>query len=548
MENNEKRITFIICYDDEQYLEESIYYINQIQIPRGFTVDVISIDNVSSIAEAYNMAMNKSDAKYKVYLDQRTFIINDLFLYEMLTIFRQNAQVGMLGVLGGNTSGELESGRVLIWDEDEIREINIQKESQDSYGCILNGMLMATQYDMEWQEECDVTHSLAMQEHGYEVIVPYQKCNWCIYDYGTGKIDEEYKRYRFLTKRVEIYHDIESAEKIENMLLNKKVDYQEHMEMVEKSAYSKTITGYFWEDFLMETRRRDRYIIPDGNVWMDENKENPMHVVMAFNCKYVVYAMVMLQSLYENNRLCNICVHVLHCELTQEDKQLLKAQAEGFSNEVVFYDIAKDYLPEGIKITKEWSIEAYFRLFMIDLLPETIDKVMYLDVDIIINKSIYDFYFMDMQGHDVVACRDFSLVLKKEFEDKRKELFAPMSENKDFIYFNSGVMLVNLEKLRGRMTGRDYVEAVEKLRNKVLAPDQDVLNAVHWQSVGIIDEYRYDFFNACLKGLKPKEVKQSVSIIHYAGPKPWMPIDITLHAHTIWWEYAKRISEKNYGM
>ena len=50
----------------------------------------------------------------------------------------------------------------------------------------------------------------------------------------------------------------------------------------------------------------------------------------------------------------------------------------------------------------------------------------------------------------------------------------------------------------------------------------------------------FHLFNACLKGLSPEEVNQHVSIIHYAGPKPWIPTNIQMHANRIWWEYAVR--------
>ena len=185
-------------------------------------------------------------------------------------------------------------------------------------------------------------------------------------------------------------------------------------------------------------------------------------------------------------------------------------------------------------------MEAYFRLFMADVLPEWVDRVLYLDVDVIVNRPLYEFYFMDMQEKDIVACRDFSLVMKEGFTDKRKELFAKQ-EGKDFVYFNSGVMLVDMGRLRDKARGADYLEVAKELQGRLLAPDQDILNMVHWEHVGLVDEFRYDLFQGCLKDLTPEEVRQQASIIHYAGPKPWQVSDVTLHAHRVWWEYAGRV-------
>lgn len=193
--------------------------------------------------------------------------------------------------------------------------------------------------------------------------------------------------------------------------------------------------------------------------------------------------------------------------------------------------------------TAEWSIEAYFRLFMADILPQNVDRILYLDVDIIVNKPLYDFYYMDMQQHEIVGCRDFSLILKEGFTDRRKDLFDSIWNDERFVYINSGVMLVDITHLRAKKEKLVYMQVLMEQKNRIVAPDQDIINLVHWKNIGLVDEYRYDFFNACFKGLKAEEVKQYVSIIHYAGPKPWAPIDTSLHAHRIWWEYVKRIKE-----
>ena len=538
-----ENVVFIIFYDDERYLEECIYYIHKLQVPRGIKVDIMGIGDIAEneLAEGYNAAMKESDAKYKIYLDSHLFIINDAFLYEMTGIFRGNPRTGMFGICGSSDGREeMDIGRILLWNGDEISEFHKKERKAPETVSSLSNMMIATQYDIEWEGDCGETHCRSFLEKGYKTVIPYQASSWCLYDLGEDVLGEMEKEYRFHLRRVDIHHDMESASLIERLLLNGYVKYEEHIKKAESMSCMANITGYFWEDFLFGGRKRDKYLLPDGRVWMDERRKNPMHIVAAFNHRYMVYAAVMLQSFYEHHPLCEISVHILQCELTENDKEILANQAESFGNRVEFYDFDRRWIPEGAKITEEWSIEAYFRLYMTELLPEYVDRILYLDVDIIVNKSIYDFYFMDMQDYDIIGCRDFSRVLHEEFEDKRKELFAGASGQEGFVYFNSGVMLVNIKKLRGRITGADYIRAAEQLREKLIAPDQDILNLFHWESTGLVDEYRYDFFNACLKGIQPEEVTQAVSIIHYAGPKPWVSDNIKVHAHRIWWEYAVR--------
>lgn len=74
MENNQ--IAIIICANDEQYYDECIRYIEELRIPEGYNVDILCIQEAESMAKGYNAGMQESDAKYKIYLHQDTFILN----------------------------------------------------------------------------------------------------------------------------------------------------------------------------------------------------------------------------------------------------------------------------------------------------------------------------------------------------------------------------------------------------------------------------------------------------------------------------------------
>ena len=100
-------------------------------------------------------------------------------------------------------------------------------------------------------------------------------------------------------------HDKECAAAVERLLMEGILDYREHIQQVEKQKMPGSITPYFWEDFLLANSKREKYLQADGEVALAEKKK--MHIVVSFNHKYAMYASVMLQSLYENNPLCNIC-------------------------------------------------------------------------------------------------------------------------------------------------------------------------------------------------------------------------------------------------
>lgn len=532
LETERHTVAFVIFYDEERYLEECMYYIGKIQMPLGIDAEMIGITEETDFMEGVREAGEVSSAEYKIYLDQHTLIIHDLFLYDLLAAFEENPEADAIGILGGENPEDMSCGRVLLWNDEGLKEINRQERKETLWVKNINPVLIAVHdlADGSRREGELYTHA----------ILPWQRVPWCIYDCGNEEMTGEEENYRFIVRRVETCRDRQAVEAIAQWLGNGTLDWEKHIRFVEKEMLGRgSMAPYYWEDALFLERRWGKYLPADGRVWTDDREKNVMHVAVALNRGYVVYTAVMLQSLYENNPLCKICVHVLHNKLTEGDKRGLESQARRFGNHISFYSISSSLLPENAQTTKEWPEEAYFRLFMTKVLPEEVERVLYLDADIIVNKSLYDFYFMDMRGYELVGCRDFSTVLQEEFQDKRRELFAPIKTDHDFVYINSGVILMDLSALRGRDIVEEYLHTMQEQEGKVLAPDQDIINLVHWKKTGLLDEFRYDFFNACLKGGKEGEVRQYVSIIHYGGPaKPWAVKDIDAYAHKIWWEYA----------
>ena len=65
---DDKKICFIICYNDDKYISECLYYINKLVVPGGYLIDVLTVKDADSMTSGYNAAMNETDAKYKIYM------------------------------------------------------------------------------------------------------------------------------------------------------------------------------------------------------------------------------------------------------------------------------------------------------------------------------------------------------------------------------------------------------------------------------------------------------------------------------------------------
>ena len=93
------KVAFIICVNNNRMYYEAEIYIKSLDIPTGFTLEIIPIYNAKSMTSGYNCGMKKTDAKYKIYLHQDIFIINKYLIQDILNIF-SNKKIGMIGLAG----------------------------------------------------------------------------------------------------------------------------------------------------------------------------------------------------------------------------------------------------------------------------------------------------------------------------------------------------------------------------------------------------------------------------------------------------------------
>ena len=106
------KICFIIPVTDMKKFHEAQGYIEKLTVPAGFQVEILALSAYRSMAESYNEAMLRKNAKYKVYMHQDVGIIHREFIVRLVDLFCAHAEIGIAGVVG---SAELpESG---VWWE-----------------------------------------------------------------------------------------------------------------------------------------------------------------------------------------------------------------------------------------------------------------------------------------------------------------------------------------------------------------------------------------------------------------------------------------------
>jgi hypothetical protein len=208
---NEKKICFIYCVNNQTRLNRSLETVKLLKIPKGFETEYIFINGASSMAAGYNNAMGKSDAKYKVYLHQDVLIINRDFVYDTISLFEKNPNLGMLGVLGVKElpkdgvwwNGEKWYGNIYESSPGTMRLLSCSKIEGDyeSVGAI-DGLMMITQVDLPWRSDLfdswhfyDTSQSLEFIAAGYQVGIANQEQPWVIHDCGIINYTN-YEHYR----------------------------------------------------------------------------------------------------------------------------------------------------------------------------------------------------------------------------------------------------------------------------------------------------------------------------------------------------------------
>lgn len=258
-----------------------------------------------------------------------------------------------------------------------------------------------------------------------------------------------------------------------------------------------------------------------------------MEVLFCFDEKYEQHFGVAVTSLILNNIDNLTRIHIVTKKISSNFNKKLEQIKTKADVDFCIYEV-EDEEVKNLKVSEHISSAAYYRLLAPDLLPSNLNKVLYLDSDLIVNGSIMELYNYDLSNYIVAA---YSGEAKAGTTKKRLEL------NGDY-YFNSGVMLINLETWRHMNIGKKCIEFLRDSPQMILLWDQDALNKVidgqflnldkKWNS--LVDLY----------GGNSLADDQSI-IVHFIGSlKPWHSWCISSKKR-IYWSYLRQSPWSKFG-
>ena len=224
-------------------------------------------------------------------------------------------------------------------------------------------------------------------------------------------------------------------------------------------------------------------------------------MLCACDDRYLPHTATMLRSLFEHNAV--VRIHLFYSSIKRRDLAKLTSFVEKHGTWILTYEISSAEF-HALKVSK---LVPYYRILAPHLLPVNLKKVLYLDSDLIVMHPLEELWDIDLVDRALAAVIDGN-------PGRATELGLPAGAK----YFNSGVMLINLEFWRRHDIEKKVIEFIKRNPDKLEHWDQDALNAVlvdNWTELNTHWNVQYETI------IKAPPIYDA-AVAHFCGDvKPW---------------------------
>jgi len=251
-----------------------------------------------------------------------------------------------------------------------------------------------------------------------------------------------------------------------------------------------------------------------------------IHIVFAVDSQYVQHMGVAMTSVVINNPKVNCHFHIIYHSLGDDDLRIIRRFSDMYQAAVEMYKITDTSLFDSIATHRHFSKAAYYRIMIPDILPSYLQRVIYLDADLVCDGSLTELWNIDMNV--------FPLAAKVEHAAADQIVRLGLKNN---LYLNSGVLLFNLPMWRREELSKRIIEFALAHPEKLEWVDQDAIAAILDGQIAPLD-VRFNSTIDCATGAG--EVLADSVIIHFVGAcKPWQKW-CPDKRKKIYWDYLNR--------
>ena len=255
-----------------------------------------------------------------------------------------------------------------------------------------------------------------------------------------------------------------------------------------------------------------------------------MNILVSVNDHYLMPLLVMLTSLFEH---CTGEISIWFMAKSTSEQAIQAVADFVTAHGARFHMLAvRDDFFSDMPTAKYISKETYYRLFAAQLLPTEMDRVLWLDADLVITGDISPLYNMPLGDHAVGGNGHTGAIYETEMLNCRSLGIEPDK------YINAGVMLMQLSRWRRRNI-RGEISAIISQGYPLNYADQDLVNLIFKEEIAYFPpEYNFRVRKIC-SDEDFQWARENASVLHYCGRmKPWMFTDMPLG--DIWMSYYEK--------
>lgn len=253
-----------------------------------------------------------------------------------------------------------------------------------------------------------------------------------------------------------------------------------------------------------------------------------MNILACASDNYTMQCGILFCSVCENNQDEKIDFYVFtDNKFKEESKDKLRKTIGGYHQKTIHFVCINDADIDNVLQfeTPLYTRHVFYRLLMAELLPESVNKVLYLDCDIVVRHSLLGLWNTELSDKAVAVVHDG--------QEGKMSQFNRLGYSYDKGYFNSGVMLANLEYWRKTNATKRLFNYIERNADKIYLPDQDPLNVI-FQDEKTFIHFKYNLQSDFL--LKTNyllvdyskyktelsECVENPVVLHFSGARPWI--------------------------
>ena len=220
------------------------------------------------------------------------------------------------------------------------------------------------------------------------------------------------------------------------------------------------------------------------NAGLDLTDERSPIVVCAADNNYAMQLTVVARSAIEHlERDRNLRLFIIDGGITEQNKAKIARSLDSNRCTLTWLKVDPESQIKGPTL-RHVTAAAYLRLSIPELLPDSIQKAIYLDSDLIVHADLGKLWDMPLEDHSLLAVQDFKIPYVSSPNGLSN--YQEIGLSPDCQYFNSGVLVFNLSDWRSRQLKQKMIAYIEQYGHLFHACDQEVLNAVlagQWQAL-----------------------------------------------------------------